>query len=120
MVTPYFCFTAAAGKLSKVHMPSSASADELAQASRVAKRIFKRMVRPSFGGGSGFAAGDGSTPVLGEERYSIVLLSPVWRHRSPQKKLSARSDLAKWIVISPHLSSLLDFSADPRYRAPPS
>src|SRR6476661_11247589 len=53
MVTPYFCFTAAAGKLSKVHMPSSASAGTLVQTSKTAKRYLKRMVRFSFGGGGG-------------------------------------------------------------------
>src|SRR5712671_6767149 len=56
MVTPYFCFTAAAGKLSKVHMPSSASAGTLAHASRVAKRSFKRMVRFSIGSRGRFVA----------------------------------------------------------------
>src|SRR5438874_12838519 len=83
MVTPYFCFTAVAGKLSKVHMPSSASADELAPASRAAKRIFKRMVRVSFGGGGGFAFG-GAASVLGEDFDQLINDGGEIRHLPPQ------------------------------------
>src|SRR6185437_14503856 len=54
MVTPYFAFTCAAGKLSKVHMPSSAKAGDTvkaaAQARRLASKDFKRMGFP-FGHG---------------------------------------------------------------------
>src|SRR5262249_223200 len=43
MVAPYFCLTWAAGKLSKVHMPSSASAGAAMETSRVASSTFRRI-----------------------------------------------------------------------------
>src|SRR4249920_1200477 len=85
MVTPYFAFTCAAGKLSKVHIPSSAHAGAAtAEASRLANSTFRFMVL-SLRGGCGLALGSSAaTAILGEDVDQFVDDGREIRHLTAQ------------------------------------